>query len=52
MYNPTLPVTGAVGAAYASSGGPLWVALTGFALIAAGTAIARIIPRRSRVSAR
>lgn len=46
MYNPTLPVTGAAGAAYVASGGPLWLVLGGFAIIAAGTALARIAPRR------
>jgi hypothetical protein len=47
MYQPTLPVTGAAGAAYLASGGPLWLALSAFAVVAAGTALERIAPRRA-----
>lgn len=49
MYQPTLPVTGAAGAAYVANGGPLWLTLGAFAIVAAGTALARIVPRRVAV---
>jgi hypothetical protein len=46
VYDNFLPVTGAAGVGgVAFMGGPVWVALAAFAVIATGTAVARIVPR-------
>lgn len=49
MYDKILPTTGSavIGAGMFAAGSPVWVALTGFALIAVGTALMRIVPRRT-----
>jgi LPXTG-motif cell wall-anchored protein len=50
MYNtPTSVVAaGSVGALAFTGSNVIWFVLAGFAMIAAGTALARIVPRRER----
>lgn len=47
MYDNFLPVTGAagVGGGVAFMGGPIWIALAAFAVVATASAVARIVPR-------
>jgi hypothetical protein len=46
MYNNVLPASGAGVLAFTGSSS-LWYGLAAFALLAAGTAILRILPRRT-----
>ena len=48
MYNNPTPViaVGAAGALASTGSSTLWAVLAGFALLAAGTALARIAPRK------
>jgi hypothetical protein len=44
--SPTLLAGGAGATTVAALGSPVWAVLAGFAILAAGTALARIVPRR------
>jgi len=48
MYNNPTPViaVGAAGALASTGSSTIWAVLAGFALLAAGTALARIAPRK------
>lgn len=47
MYDKVLATTGAAAAGGLwAVGGPMWLTLAGFAIVATGTAVARILPRR------
>jgi len=47
MYNSVVPASSA-GVLAATGSNSLWLGLAAFALLAAGTAMARIVPRRER----
>lgn len=52
MYNnPSVPLAAGIGSgalAYTGAGDIFWGLLAGFALLAAGTALLRIVPRKER----